>query len=423
LVCLVCLTVCESRADEDAPPGEWNEMARRPDAPPGQWSVARSPRPTGERTPELERLESLGYLAGGAPASGSSGVTIHEAARSWAGLNLYVSGEFPGARLVDMDGRVVHEWRYDFDRAWPERRREYATDRGARNWIHAHLFENGDVIGIFNDLGMVKLDVNSELLWKYGGGSHHDLHVADDGRIFVITHRDLSTPKVRRAATVVEDAVTVLDERGNELDRVSLLDAFWNSDYASSLKEGAGGLRGQRLDLFHANRIVPLDGRLAGRIPAFREGNFLLSLRSMNALAVIDIDSEEIVWTASGLWLQQHCPSVTEGGNILLFDNQGNYGWSRVLEFDPVTQEIVWEYKGEEASDFYSARFGTAQRLPNGNTLVAESHYGRAIEVTPEGDVVWEFLNPARAGSDGELVANLFEIERVPRSYVESWLD
>ena len=37
---------------------------------------------------------------------------------------------------------------------------------------------------------------------------------------------------------------------------------------------------------------------------------------------------------------------------------------------------------------------GGAQRLLNGNTLIANSHRGEAFEVTPEGEVVWKFITP-----------------------------
>ena len=37
---------------------------------------------------------------------------------------------------------------------------------------------------------------------------------------------------------------------------------------------------------------------------------------------------------------------------------------------------------------------GSAQRLPNGNTLIAESSFGRFFEVTTEGEIVWEYVNP-----------------------------
>ena len=47
---------------------------------------------------------------------------------------------------------------------------------------------------------------------------------------------------------------------------------------------------------------------------------------------------------------------------------------------------------------FFTEGRGSAQRLPNGNTLACEAERGRAIEVTPDGEIVWEFLNPERRG-------------------------
>jgi hypothetical protein len=60
--------------------------------------------------------------------------------------------------------------------------------------------------------------------------------------------------------------------------------------------------------------------------------------------------------------------------------------------------------------------------LPNGDVLITESERGRASEITRDGDVVWEFLSPHRAGPENRLVATLFEVVRLPPEEVESWL-
>ncbi len=65
-----------------------------------------------------------------------------------------------------------------------------------------------------------------------------------------------------------------------------------------------------------------------------------------------------------------------------------------MVEIDPVARRIVWQYRAPDPETFYSGARGANQRLPNGNTLITESDDGRAFEVTPEGDVVWEFVNP-----------------------------
>ena len=73
------------------------------------------------------------------------------------------------------------------------------------------------------------------------------------------------------------------------------------------------------------------------------------------------------------------------------------YG-SRILEINPITKEIVWQYIGIESGlaswTFSSSFISSARRLPNGNTLIDEGMNGRMFQVTPDGEIVWEFINP-----------------------------
>jgi len=121
----------------------------------------------------------------------------------------------------------------------------------------------------------------------------------------------------------------------------------------------------------------------------------------------------------SGRWDRTTRPLLPGEGNILIFDNGGSGGYgapnpgsrtglsnairdfSRVLEFNPVTLEKTWEYSartaGFRSSDsykFYSPFISSAQRLPNGNTLITEGADGRIFEVTPECTIVWEYVSP-----------------------------
>jgi hypothetical protein len=58
-----------------------------------------------------------------------------------------------------------------------------------------------------------------------------------------------------------------------------------------------------------------------------------------------------------------------------------------LIEIEPVTGQIVWEYGYEyymrASSKFSGSSWGSAQRLPNGNTLSLDTHSGRIFEVTP----------------------------------------
>ena len=82
----------------------------------------------------------------------------------------------------------------------------------------------------------------------------------------------------------------------------------------------------------------------------------------------------------------------------------------------------TWKYVGDPERPFETETCGSCQRLPNGNTLITESDNGRALELTPQGDVVWEFLNPMRAGDAGEYVATLFEVVRLSPGFGSGWI-
>ena len=103
----------------------------------------------------------------------------------------------------------------------------------------------------------------------------------------------------------------------------------------------------------------------------------------------------------------QHHPTYLDNGHILLFDNgchRAGPTFSRVIEVDPATNEIVWEYQGAvrevdwDGSTVWEYEHHYAHhdmlRLDNGNTLICEGAPGRIFEVTPDQEIVWEYINP-----------------------------
>jgi uncharacterized protein (UPF0248 family) len=130
------------------------------------------------------------------------------------------------------------------------------------------------------------------------------------------------------------------------------------------------------------------------------DGDILASYRPTSTVVRISRKTGEILWKlGSPTVAGQHAPTLLRNGNILIFDNgvhrlDDSMPFSRVIEVNPVTNEIVWKYQDRPAWNFFSPRMGNAQRLPNGNTLVCESSFGRFFEVTKDGEIVWEYVNP-----------------------------
>ena len=90
---------------------------------------------------------------------------------------------------------------------------------------------------------------------------------------------------------------------------------------------------------------------------------------------------------------------MEENGNFLIFDN----GWhrpegerSRVLEVDPNTGRVVWEWTSNMAHTFNSRYQGAVHRLPNGNYFITSSGSGHLIEITgtDKPEIVWEWFSP-----------------------------
>jgi hypothetical protein len=318
---------------------------------------------------------------------------------------------------MDMDGEVLHRWRHELLEVWPDYPKQW-LHTGAGFWRRAHLFENGDVLVIFEGMGIVKLDKDSKVVWASPVKAHHDLQVLPNGDVVVLTREGHLVPRVDPEQPILEDFISILDPGGQEKRRVSILEAFERSEFNDFWDPEQKRMG----DLFHTNTVEVLDGRIAKAHPAFRRGNVLTSMLIPDTIAVVDMDQEKVVWARKGSFKKQHDPKILENGRMLVFDNRGNAGQSRVLEYEPGDLDApVWEYRGTNQEPFASFNCGTAERLPNGNTLITESDGGRAFEITPEHEIVWEFYNPHRAGEEGELIATLFEMVRLPPDFPTGW--
>ncbi len=144
---------------------------------------------------------------------------------------------------------------------------------------------------------------------------------------------------------------------------------------------------------FNSFQQIPKN-TLEQRDSRFQKGNWLVSARHGSLLFIIDYKTKKIVWSYTHKTIQgQHAAQLLENGNILLFDNGRYRGWSRIIELNPLSGEIVFEYR---ADSFYSQSRGYVQKLENGNYLITESERGRIFEITLEKELVWEYYHPQK---------------------------
>lgn len=340
------------------------------------------------------------------------GVTVYDPARAAHGYTLYTSGGRTQAYLIDMHGQVVHRWQADYSKLWqttPDGRTPQ-PDR-LMYFRKALMYPNGDLLAIFIaagdspwGYGLVKLDADSNVLWKYHGATHHDLYLSDDGRVFTLTHA-FRNKSVRGMPNLsqpwLDDYLVELDGRtGEELRKISLFDALWDSRYQPIL--GAAPNFAMQ-DPLHTNSVQYL-GPALGQAFAPAQGNgeqVLLSMRHPGLAALLDLKSSKISWALRGSWLGQHSMRVLADGSFTIFDNYGNFekhNMSRILDVDPSSHAIVWQYTGSGQHPFSSPLRGAVTTLDNGNRLITESDGGRLFEIAANGDLVWEYINPIRGG-------------------------
>ncbi len=380
---------------------------------------------------DLEELMALSYLQGYNPATEMANVTRYDKNSAFPGYNVYASAHALGAYLMDMEGNVLHQWRYDFTGS----KKIGPKEMWRSYWGSLHLFGNGDLLVLFNLKGLMKLDKHSNLLWFYKTACHHHLFVDDTGTIYALSQNKVP---ISEQDNIRDNSIIVLSADGKLLKKVSLYGLFERlsddtylreirkmaRDDDASIKEGWGKLPGfVRGDVFHANSLEILDGKLAQHSPIFKKGNALLSLRHLGVVMIVDLEAEKIVWIEGpGIWNKgQHDAHLLDDGNILLFDNYFGQEESRVIEFDPLTKKIVWEYRDPEGR-FFSHSSGRCSRLPNGNTLIVETVNGRIFEVTADQRIVWEFYNPHRVGKNNELMALIHCAIRLRPDFPLDWL-
>jgi hypothetical protein len=297
--------------------------------------------------------------------------------------------------LIDLQGNVVHSWDMPHSPFYG-----YLTDRGT-------LFCNGKIpnpsfVGRAPYMcgAALEADWKGRILWEV----HHPDHTHDgirlrNGNVLLMCKKplpDAIVPQVRggRPGTEIDKGKMIGDYLVEMTTDGKLVWEWQSWEHLDPVADGITAVQDNRDGWPFANGFCELP-----------DGNIMLSFRNISTVVMIDRRTGEIYWTLGAPPLSgQHAPTILPNGHILLFDNgphrlDQTFPFSRVLEIDPATKEIVWKYQETPVSNFFSPRISNAQRLPNGNTLINEGWFGRFFEVTPEGAVVWEYINPYFGGS------------------------
>lgn len=317
---------------------------------------------------------------------------------------------------VDWDGNVV--WKFD--------EYEYIEDPGEEaQWMaraHHDYQREGNPVGYFVP-GMDAL--------------------ADRGNTMILGHKNLFNRAICDK-NLLDDTIYEVSFDGDILWEWVCSDHFDEFEFREEAKNvlsrdpnmrPCGGGMGDWMHINSMSLLGPNKWYDSGD-ERFHPDNIIADGRETNLIFIISKKTGKLVWKIGPYydhtpekdlgWIigQHHAHMIPKGlpgeGHILVYDNGGwaGYGachpgsltgtknvlrdYSRVLEFDPISLKIVWQHTPHEAglvhptdsNRFYSPFISSAQRLPNGNTLITEGSGGRIIEVTPDHELVWEYISP-----------------------------
>jgi hypothetical protein len=346
----------------------------------------------------------------------SAGVTQYVAEESQAGWTAYSSGHDSVVIVIDAEGEEVHRWSAPYSQVFHEGHDVWRGIPDHCIFIRRFRVDSeGEILVQYetpvsspNGCGLARLDQDGNVLWTYDRYAHHDFAVLDDGSIYALTHDIRNEPHPgfhHLGSPLIEDKVAILSAAGVEIESISLFDAL----EGTSFHRPAVTLRDHHGDILHSNTVDAVSSEFAAHHEGVSAGDIMICLRNLNLVVVISRDSRKAVWATSGPWHLPHDPDPLDNGHLLIFDNCHTFrtqAVSRVVEFDPFTSEIEWSFSEAEGTAPLVSQIRSGQQLlANGNLLITESDHGRLLEVTPAGEVVWEFVNPARGGDEGELTA------------------
>lgn len=323
------------------------------------------------------------------------------------------------ALLLDENNEVVHVWRLNEDAI-----RQGQPRKDANKFPHGmEVLPDGSLLFAYDGgVSLQRFDVCSQPQWGTPGHFHHSMSLDADGEhIWALLDGIPDAPDDEKTDQKAKHRFLArLDlATGEIVKKISLRDimdanpgidilGLHQTDYDTHFE--------WQQDSFHENDIEPLSEEMAAAFPDFEAGDLLLSMRALDLVFVLDPDSLEVKWWRMAHTRRQHDADWQPDGRITVFDNDMHRGPLRIVSFRPEAQslEVLYEGKTHGAKTWFRGRH---QLLPGGNLLITVPQQGRILEVTPDNEVVFEFLNKYRAEAGRNLV--LSEARWLPADYFD----
>lgn len=316
------------------------------------------------------------------------GLTHCDKSKATPGFTLFSRNFSNQVWLINMDGEVVHEW----TTTGGSTHTNYLRPNG--NLFVCERVDEGPKVVSGKSGRMREYDWDGNLVWEHiDDHQHHDARRLENGNAVYIAWVLLSESEVKNVKGGIPDT---------ELDGQIYGEVIREVDSNGTIVWEFANNGPEFLDNYFINPLAPREeyGH-ANTISPLANGDYLVSYRVFDLLVIIDRQTGKLKWEYQNHQLGgQHDCQMIDNGNILVFANGHNTpggipNYSQVWEIDLESKEIVWRYLAKKNPlTFWSPHISGCQRLASGNTLVCEGGQGCIFEITHEGEVVWEYINP-----------------------------
>lgn len=391
--------------------------------------------PTFHAQPPKTPVEALSAVShdNTAPLN-STGVNYYDSTKTQNGVT--VLDQMHKSLVIDMNGKVLERLPIGF----------------------TNLLADGSLIGAMEKgASLIKLDADRDVIWKTTATPHHEITMDENGDIYLLSKEERLFMGISTEFDVLKkySPQGKLLYKWSLFDHLKEFVAIISkSAYLNNLKTPYDSTKGVEAyiaqdpsyfflptfqqdsnrrkcsyEISHFNSIQVLpENEVSKTIPAFKKGNLLLSFNPYSSYGILNPTTNQLEWVA---YLPEratlHTPVLTPNGHILVYENStGKNAWTNpldqpcltrllaknppknaadepsirnwlsVTEYNPITNEIVWDYTATPKEKLRAEGLGNAQRLANGNTLIcaATETGGKIFEVTPQKEIVWYYISP-----------------------------
>ncbi len=382
------------------------------------------------------------------------GIMINDSS-AYTGYTLFTPKLSHNSYLIDNMGLLVHMWESQYNPGASA----YLLEDGTL--LRSTQLPDGSQHG-----GFQLLDWDGTVLWEFAyGAQHHDIEPLPNGNVLMITNdrrsanqaiaagrnpdllgnaiRSFKLIEVANTDTgtaivwewtlwdhMIQDYDSTKANYGVVKDHPELLDLNYARDAAenwihpNSVDYHPGFdqvlISSRKFNeiwiIDHSTTTAEAASHLGGRYGM--GGDLLYRWGNPAAYQQGDSTDQQLFGQHDGAWV---LPGRPGEGNITIFNNgidRPDGVYSTIEEIMPPVDSAgvyhlesdstygpaspVWEYKAPNPEDFYAYKFSSAQRLPNGNTLICSGVGGIFFEVTPGKETVWKYINPVTP--DGPIV-------------------